>query len=332
MGFLLRAMLAVAGISLVACGGNSHANPAAPTPTPTATVSAVTVTSASTSGATFQLTAMARMSDGSTQDVTKTATWASSNPLLATVSAGMVSVLGTGELDMRATYQCVSGLLHLLVARLPVIAISISGASTTSSFQLTATARLSDASTQDITRSATWDSSNAQIAAVSTTGYVTVVGNGEVDIRATYQGVTGSQHFVVVLPKTFALSGVVREIAPNVQPISGATVRILSGSTTPDVTTDQGTFAFSAVPAGRVLIEISKDGYQVWESEVVIVDRDAQLTASLYPIPARDATGVSASARCNDGSWSWAQTRADACTANGGVAYTVCPGPLCQPQ
>jgi hypothetical protein len=305
-------------------------NPTAPTPTPAVTVSAVTIASASTSGAAFQLAAMARMSNGSTQDVTKAATWESSNTLLATVSTGMVTVLGTGELDVRATYQGVSGSLHLLVARVPVVALTISGASTNSSFQLTAIARLSDGSTQDVTRSATWASSNTQIATVSSTGYVTVVGNGELDVQVTYQGVTGSQHLVVALPKTFAVSGVVHEIAPNVRPILGAAVRILSRSLAPVMTTDQGSFAFPALPAERMLIEVTKDGYQVWESEIVIVDRNVQLMVSLYPTPPNDANGVSATVRCLDGSWSWAQTRDKACTANAGIAYAVCPGPLCE--
>jgi hypothetical protein len=262
--------------------------------------------------------------------VTKAATWESSNSLLATVSTGMVTVLGTGELDVRATYQGVSGSMHLLVARVPVVALIISGASTSSSFQLTAIARLSDGSTQDVTRSATWASSNTQIATVSSTGYVTVVGNGELDVQVSYQGVTGSQHLVVALPKSFALSGVVHEIAPNVRPMAGATVRILSGSIAPVVTNDQGSFAFSALPAGRTLIEVTKDGYQVWESEIVIVDRNVQIMVSLYPTPPNDSNGVSATVRCLDGSWSWAQKADNACTANGGIAYAVCPGPLCQ--
>jgi hypothetical protein len=271
------------------------------------------------------------MSNGSTQDVTKAATWESSDPRVATVSTGMVTVLGTGELDVRATYQGVSGSMHLLVVRVPVVALTISGASTNSSFQLTAIARLLDGSTQDVTRSASWASLNTLIATVSSTGYVTVVGNGEVDVQASYQGVTASQHLVVALPKTFALSGVVHEAPPNVaRPVAGATVRILSGSIPPAVTNEQGVFAFSELPAGRTLIEVAKDGYQVWESEIVIVDRGVQLMVSLFPTPPTDANGINATARCNDGSWSWAQTRDSACAVNGGVAYAVCPGPFCQ--
>ena len=77
------AMMCAVGVMATACGSNSP-NPVVPT-LPEATVSAVVVTSASTSGASFQMTATARMSDGSSRDVTRAATWQSSNPVLATV-------------------------------------------------------------------------------------------------------------------------------------------------------------------------------------------------------------------------------------------------------
>ena len=242
----LGTIFAAAAVSLPACDGNVNTSPTAPTPAPAVNVMAVTVAGALPSNPTFQLTAMARMSDGRSQDVTQIATWASSNP---------------------------------------------------------------------------------QIATVSSTGDVTVVGNGELDVRATYQGVTGSQHLVV--HTAFTLNGVVREIAPNSRPLAGATVRILSGAYPSAVTNDQGVFSVSGLPAGRLLIEITRNGYQVWESEFDVVDRDVQLLASLYPTPPNDVNGVSATARCSDGSWTWAQTLDAACPANGGIAYAVCPGPLC---
>ena len=69
-----------------------------------------------------------------------------------------------------------------------------------------------------------------------------------------------------------------------------------------------------------------------WRLTTLSVDFDRQIDIVMYPTPPTDNTGATATARCNDGSWSWAQTRAAACTANGGVAYTVCPGPICDSQ
>jgi hypothetical protein len=324
---LRNGIAGVAMIALVACG--SDGRPLSPTGPSAATVAAVVVTSASTAAASFQLTATARMSDATSRDVTSTAVWESSNPLLATVSStGMVTVVGSGELDVRATYQSVTGSMHLRVGR-SVVAVTVGGAPPASSspFQLTATARSSDGSTQDVTRSATWESSNVQLALISASGYVTILGNGDVDLKATYQSVTGAAHVSVSVPKTFTMTGVVSEVAPNVHGIAGARVQIVGGDHA--FSDDHGAFTIPGVSEGRTLIEVTRDGYQIFDTETVLLDHGPPLTINLYPTPPTGPDGMSATARCNDGSWSWAQTRADACPANGGMAYAVCPGPLC---
>ena len=78
---------------------------------------------------------------------------------------------------------------------------------TPSTFQLSATARLSDASTRDVTTSAQWESADTAIAIVTPGGLVSSVAGGDVEIRATYQGVVGSVRLAVARPpgaSTFA--------------------------------------------------------------------------------------------------------------------------------
>src|SRR5262249_13741294 len=128
--------------------------------------------------------------------------------------------------------------------------------------QLTATARFSDGSSQDVTRSASWATSDASLATVSSTGLVTVHANGEVDVRATFQDVVGSLHLTLSLTKASALTGIVREVAPNVRPLAGVRVQLLAGSWPHTFTDNQGTFALPALSAGRYVIEFSKDGYE----------------------------------------------------------------------
>ncbi|MDO8836078.1 MAG: Ig-like domain-containing protein [Vicinamibacterales bacterium] len=119
---------------LVGCGGGGS-SPAAPSPAPAPaapTVTAITVTgpgcvaglaaSGTTSirtlctakdvrrGSTLQLAATAALSDSTTQTVTSQAQWTSSNQNVATVSsAGLVTILTTGESDVVAAYQGKSG-------------------------------------------------------------------------------------------------------------------------------------------------------------------------------------------------------------------------------
>ena len=107
------------GLALIApaCGGGSGSqSPAAPTPAPTPSVSvtAITVTGSSPRiGQTSQFSAVASLSDGTTRSVTSVATWQSSNPAVATVSAsGTVTGVAAGDVDISATYQSQSGQLR----------------------------------------------------------------------------------------------------------------------------------------------------------------------------------------------------------------------------
>jgi len=86
----------------LACGDSS---------TSPTTVSSIAVTgTAPAIGATAQFSAVATMSNGTTQDVTSTATWSSSNPADAAVSAtGQVTGVAPGTVSIQATYQSVTG-------------------------------------------------------------------------------------------------------------------------------------------------------------------------------------------------------------------------------
>lgn len=58
--------------------------------------------------------------------------------------------------------------------------------------QLTATAMMSDGTSQDVTSQASWQSSNAAAATVSSSGIVTAVGAGATTVTATYQNASGT--------------------------------------------------------------------------------------------------------------------------------------------
>jgi hypothetical protein len=132
-------------------------------------------------------------------------------------------------------------------------------------------------------------------------------------------------------PLTFTLSGHVQEAPPTPRVLEGVTITIIQGPDVGKSTTSDGSGAFRlSLQPGLIGATASKDGYYVWRLTSLTFDRDQDLTVVMYPTPPKDASGADATARCNDASWSWAMTRAEACTANGGIAYTVCPGVLCQ--
>ena len=62
---------------------------------------------------TLLFTATARLSDGSQTDVTALADWRSSNPAVATVEAGRVRLMHSGELTLSAAYRGAVAQIHV---------------------------------------------------------------------------------------------------------------------------------------------------------------------------------------------------------------------------
>jgi Big-like domain-containing protein len=90
------------GFLTAACGSSSTAPSA---------VNTVTVTGAAPAvGASAQYSAVANLSNGTTENVTTTATWTSSNPDIATVSAsGVVTAMAEGTVSINATFDNITG-------------------------------------------------------------------------------------------------------------------------------------------------------------------------------------------------------------------------------
>lgn len=112
-----RVLLALALIPLwtLACGG-SQQTPTAPTPPITVTAVAVNGATSITLGQTSQFTVTATLSDGTTQNVSTSATWQSSNAGLVSVStAGSVTALSPGTATITAIYQGKSSDLEVTV-------------------------------------------------------------------------------------------------------------------------------------------------------------------------------------------------------------------------
>jgi Big-like domain-containing protein len=213
-------------------------------------------------------------------------------------------------------------------------AVAITSASISpSSFQLSAQAHFSDGTSKDITTIARWESTNTSIAVVSATGLVSGISAGEVDVHATYQSMTASTHVQIARPdgpSTFMLSGVVKEVPPGTHALGNVRIAIMAG---PDFGTvissdSNGAFRFTRLSRGVISVEASKDGFVIWKISNWLLDRDRQLEISLFPVPPTNSDGVTATARCLDGSWSWEKREMLAC-ADSGLAYVVCPGPLC---
>jgi len=102
-----------AAVTVVACGGDTPSKPSA-------TVLSVEVAGQDTFtaiGQTIQFTASASMSDGTKQDVTRTATWASTNASVISVSGtGIATAVAGGAADISASYMAAVGRLRAYVS------------------------------------------------------------------------------------------------------------------------------------------------------------------------------------------------------------------------
>lgn len=111
-------------VGLFAALSGCHGSPTRPETTTTTTVPATkTVTSVTVSGtapavgSTAQMTATATFSDGTSQDITTLAAWNTSNGAVATVnSAGVVTGVNAGQVNITATYQSSTGTISLTLA------------------------------------------------------------------------------------------------------------------------------------------------------------------------------------------------------------------------
>ena len=151
-------------------------------------------------GYTEQFTATGVYSDNSTQNLTTSVTWSSSNTGAATISNaansnGLASSVAVGSTTITATDSSttIQGTTSLAVTPAVLVSIGVTPANPSIakgySQQFTATGVYSDNSTQNLTTSVTWSSSNTGTAtisnAVGSSGLASSLAVGSTNITAT---------------------------------------------------------------------------------------------------------------------------------------------------
>jgi hypothetical protein len=162
------------------------------------TLSSIAVTPAGPSinaGASQQFTATGTYSDASTENLTSSVTWSSSQTGTATItSGGLATAIAAGSTTITATLGAISGNTTLTVVELGVTDITVTPANQTiydgHTQQYTATATYEDGSTGNITSTVTWSSTSTDVATIASGGLATGEGPGSTYIVAT----SGSVH------------------------------------------------------------------------------------------------------------------------------------------
>jgi uncharacterized protein YjdB len=160
-------------------------------------------------GATQQFTATGTYSNGTVQVITSSVTWASSNTADATIqtagraSPGLATGVAGGTVTITASMKGIRGTASLTVTTSGATIVSIAvdplnpSIAVGATQQFFATATFSDGSTQDITTSAAWASSNSDDATIQTAGQAqpglaSGVAAGNVTITASSSGKSGN--------------------------------------------------------------------------------------------------------------------------------------------
>ena len=148
-------------------------------------------------GTTQQFKASGTFSDGSTQDLSNSVTWTSSNHTVATITAaGLASSAATGPVTITAQSGTLSATATLTITAAAPVSLQISPASISLSAgntqQLLVTATFTDGTSQDVTRSVTYSSSHATIATVTSSGSLSAVSQGSTVITTTLDGISAA--------------------------------------------------------------------------------------------------------------------------------------------
>ncbi|HWZ74942.1 MAG TPA: Ig-like domain-containing protein [Candidatus Sulfotelmatobacter sp.] len=155
-------------------------------------------------GQSVQLTATGSFSDGSTQDLTSSATWSSSQTSVVTVgTSGLATAGGHGSASITASSGSISGSTLMLVeGNLSALQLTPGNGSVTAGTtqQFTATGTFSDGTSENLTGSASWSSSNTSVGTVNASGLVTAITAGSTTIIATSGGVVSSTPLTVKSP------------------------------------------------------------------------------------------------------------------------------------
>jgi hypothetical protein len=204
-------------------------------------------------GDTVQFTATGHYSDLSTQDVTQTATWASSSSAVAVSNSTHSHGLATGETVGSAVVTATDptslaqGAASVTVTPAVLSSVSVSPVAAAlaqgQSQPFMATGHYSDQSTKDMTTTATWSSSSTSVATVSNSvgsqGLATAVAAGVAQITAkdsvsglqgTAQVTVGQVPLLVLTPASGPAGAAVQAKGFNFHARSGISVYYLDGT------------------------------------------------------------------------------------------------------
>ena len=261
-----------------------------------ATLTAVQVTPANPSialGTTQQFTATAIYSDSSKQDVTAQASWSAVDPTVASISAsGLAKALKQGSTGIGATYQGLSGSATLAVTPAVISSLAVTPGSASiakgTTRQFTATATLSDGTTQNETANVTWSSTATAVATIDANGLATGVATGSATIKAVHK--TAAVSATASLTVTPAVVASVAVTPANASLAKGTTRQYAATATFTDSTTQDVTKTVTWSSSATGVATVSNAGGS--NGLVAAVAPGSATISAAYPNGPTGSTGL----------------------------------------
>lgn len=158
---------------------------------------------------TRQLAATGAYSDGSTQDLTASATWSSDAAGVATVAGGLVSGVAAGDATIGASSGGISGtaVVHVRAATLQSLSISPHALTLAAGerYALTASGVSTAGNAIDVGGSLVWTSEAGSVAAIDASGLVVALHDGTTTVTASAEGRSASILVTVVAAPLVAI-------------------------------------------------------------------------------------------------------------------------------
>jgi hypothetical protein len=284
-------------------------------------------------GTVGNFTANGKYTDGSERDITFSALWSSSNTSIATIeatgsSAGTGYALAPGTTEIAATLDGISGAITATVIAPTLDSILVTPKTTTTPLGINqhfqATGFFSDGSNQDLTRVASWSSSDNNVAVLDgkDSGRALTITAGTAMISATFDGLSDSATLQVETPALTALNIYpANKLSPRATSFNYRAIADYNNNTSV-VVTEQATWSSSdtatasisnaadeqglarTIKAGNTTITASFSGLTSSTQLDVLGAGVSFITPSCSPIKINigETTQCTCTARLNDGS------------------------------
>jgi hypothetical protein len=216
-GYMTTVAQGTATITATASGISGSTNVTVPAPA-LVSITLTPQTLAMPLGTSQQFDAVGTYSDGSTQDLTSTATWTSSSSSATVTSTGIVTAAALGTSTIQATSGSQNSSTTVTIGAAALVSLAVSPSTGTLALglsqQYAVIGTYTDGSTQNLTSAVTW-SVVPQASASMNSGLLTAIGQGSINITAFYGGFDGVSTLTVGPPNLHSIA-----VSPGVTSIA----------------------------------------------------------------------------------------------------------------